>query len=156
MAGRFFRRGKSRLLFAATLASPAAPTSGEVTSATNLTTAIAEIAGLRFSNSPIATPDLASTFTSTIPGEDTSETPSITFYDDDVNNASNAIRVALAKGATGYLIYQPYGNTVGRRQEVWPVTVAGQNDEVSAGNEAARYVVQLAVTGTPTQNATVA
>ena len=156
MAGRFFRRGKSRLVFVATLAAPATPTALEVSGGTNLTTAVAAIDGLRFSNSPIPTPDLASTFTSTIPGEDTTETPSITFYDDDVNNASNAIRVALAKGATGYLIYQPYGNTTGRRQEVWPVTVAGQNDEVSVGNEPARYVVQLAVTGTPTQNSVVA
>lgn len=161
MADRFFRRGLSEIKFSATLTdtdSPFSVTRLEITNAVDLTVDIAEISGLSFSNDPIATPDLASTFTTTIPGEDTADTPVLTFYDRDENDASNLIRAALDKGATGYLLIGPYGLRVanaGRRMEIWKITSTGKNDEWSAGNDPARYAVGFAVTAEPTQDATV-
>lgn len=149
---RYFRRGKSKIFFTPTIVAPAAPTRAEVTSATDLTPQIADIGGLQFTNSPIATPDLATTFTTQIPGEDTADNPTLTFYDDD---AATTIRTALAKGTQGYLILMPYGDVPAKRAEVWKATSTGVNDEWSAGNDPARYAVTFAVTAVPVQNAVV-
>lgn len=155
---RFMRRGKSKIKFTATLTdstSPYAATLAEINAAVALSVDAADISGLSFSNSPIDTPDLETSFTSTIPGEDTVESTSLSFYDRDQNAASNAIRTALVKGSTGYLLVFPYGQVAGRRMEIWPVQSTGDNDEWSFGNDPARYVVGFAVTAAPTKDATV-
>lgn len=135
---RFFRRGVSRVYFNATSA----------IGGTELTNSIAEIAGFQLSNSPIATPDLQSTFTKTIIGEDTTDTSTITFYDDDT---ASAIRTALAKGNAGFIMLVPYGVGTGKRYESWPVRSTGVNDEWTVGNDPARFVVGFAVTDVPSQ-----
>lgn len=147
---RFFRRGVSKVYFLPSMANKAAPSAGEISAGTDLTGAIADIGGFTYTNSPIDTPDLGSTYTTTIPGEDTTDTPSLTFYDD---NASTAIRTALAKGVTGYILRAPYGSGTGKRAETWPVTSTGVNDTWSAGNDAAQFVTQFAVTAVPTMAA---
>lgn len=144
---RYFRRGVSKILFLPSMANKAAPTAGEISAGTDLTGAISDIGGFTYTNSPIDTPDLASTYTTTIPGEDTTDTPQLTFYDD---NASIAIRTALAKGVTGFLLREPLGAGTGKRAETWPVTSTGVNDTWSAGNDAAMFAVQFAVTAVPT------
>ena len=149
---RYFRRGKSAIRFLPAVANKAAPTRAEITAGTDLTGSTAEIAGFTFSNDPIPVPDLGSTFTGTIVGEDTAETPTLTFYDDD---AASTVRTALAKGVTGFIVLFPYGDVPTKRAEVWPVTSTGVNDEWSAGNDPARFSVGFAVTGVPSQNAVV-
>lgn len=144
---RYFRRGVSKVYFLPSVANKAAPTSGEISAGTDLTGSISDIGGFTYSNSPIDTPDLSSTYTTTIPGEDTTDTPELTFYDD---NASTAVRTALAKGVAGFILRAPLGTGTGKRAEVWPVTSTGVNDEWSAGNDPARFAVQFAVTSVPT------
>lgn len=151
--GRYFRRRKgSRVMFLPAIANINAPTRAEITAGVNLTPQIAEIDGFSFSNDPIATPDLGSSFDSTIPGVDTAENPSLTIYDDD---ASVALRTSLAKDASGFVVLMPYGDVPTKRCEVWPVTSTGVNDEWTVGNEAARFTVAFAVTSTPSQNAVI-
>lgn len=148
---RFFRRGVSKVYFLPAVAAPeTGPTTAEVTAGTSLTNDVAEIAGFQLSNSPIATPDLQSTFTKTIVGEDTTDTSTITFYDSDA--ASNPIRTALAKGAAGFIVLMPYGSTAAKRVETWPVRSTGVNDEWTVGNDPARFMVGFAVTDVPSQN----
>lgn len=149
---RYFRRGKSKVKFLPAVANKAAPTRIELDAGTALTPQVADMADFQFSNSPIATPDLDSTFTTSIPGEDTTGTPTLTFYDDD---AATTIRSALAKGTKGYIALLPYGDVAAKRMEVWPVEATGVNDEWSAGNDPARYAAAFAVTGVPEQNAVV-
>lgn len=149
---RFFRRGTSKIFFLPAVATPATgPTSGEITAGTDLTIDVSEIAGFSLTNAPIAVPDLSATFTKSINGEDTTDTSSITFYDQ--NTTSNAIRTALAKGSIGYVVLMPYGNTTGKRCEVWQVTSTGVNDTWTTGNEAARFVASFSVNAVPVQNA---
>lgn len=149
---RFFRRGVSKVYFLPAVATPATgPTSGEVSAGTHLTNSVAELGGFQLSNSPIATPDLESTFTKTIVGEDTTDASTITFYDTDAAGA-NPIRVALAKGAAGFIVLMPYGSTATRRVETWPVRSTGVNDEWTVGNDPARFMVGFAVTEVPSQN----
>lgn len=150
--GRFFRREVSKVYWVTTIADTDAPTLTEINAGVNLTPAMADMSGFEFENSPIDTPDLETSFTSTIPGEDKASGPSIVFYDDD---ASTVIRAALAKGSDGYVVLMPYGKTATKRCEVWPATSTGFNDMWTTGSEAAKSVVKFAVTGTPTQDATV-
>jgi len=149
---RYFRRGKSKIRFAPTLASATAMTRSEITSSTDLTPQIAEVSGFSFSNSPISVPDLNSTFTSTIAGEDTAEDSSLTFYDDD---ASSTLRTLMVKGTKGYILLFPYGDVPTKRAEIWPIESTGAADEWSAGNDPARYTVSFGITGPPALNATI-
>lgn len=143
---RFLRRGKSKVVFVPTVADIDSPTRPEIVAGTPLTPQIAEMSGFTFSNSPISTPDMDSTFTLTIPGEDTTETPSMTFYDDD---AGSTLRTALMKGTRGYVILMPYGDVPTKRLETWQVESTGVADEWSAGNDPARFVVSFGVLAVP-------
>lgn len=145
---RFSRRGKSKIHFVPTIADPSAPTRIEIDAGTHLTPEIAAVAGFSFSNSPIPTPDLDTTFTTTIPGEDTAADSSLTFYDDDTTGGST-IRTAMVKGTTGYIVLMPVGDVASERCEVWPVESTGVADEWTAGNDPARFTVSFGITAVP-------
>jgi hypothetical protein len=147
---KFFRRGVSLIRFLPAVANPAAPTAPEISAGTVLTAAVSAISGFQLSNAPIAVPDLATVFTPQINGEDTVADSTLTLNDDDT---STAIRTALAKGTSGFILLQPYGAGAGKRAEVWPVKVTGYNDEWSVDNTNAKSVVGFAITAVPTQNA---
>jgi len=150
---RFFRRGKSKVYFLPAIANASgSPTRAEITSGTDLSPNIAEIAGFSLANDPIATPDLATPFTKSIPGEDTTDASSLTFYDDDT---ATTVRTALVKGTAGYIVLMPYGDVPTKRCEVWKVQTTGVNDEWSIGNDAARFVVGFSISDTPVQNAVI-
>ena len=149
---KFFRRGKSKIVFLPACASLAAPTRLEITAGTQLSAGVADVSGWSLSNSPIPTPDLATIFTSQIQGEDTVPDCTLTFNDDD---ASTTIRDALEKGTEGFILLLPYGDVATERCEVWPITTTGVNDEWSVGNDPAKFVVGCAITSTPQQNAVV-
>ena len=145
---RFFRRGVSKIRWITAPSNPAAPTLAEVNAGVALDAALADISGFEFANTPIPVPDLASTFTATIPGEDTTQNPTMTFYDDDT---TTTIRTALAKGNAGYVIFAPYGIANTKRAEIWPAKVTGYNDAWTAANEAAKATAGFAITSTPNQ-----
>lgn len=148
----FFRRGLSEIHFVPTVSSLAAPSRAEVTAGTDLTPGVAEINGFNFSNSPIMTPKLSTTFTTQIPGEDTTDTSTLTFYDDD---ADDDMRAALVKGTEGFLVFFPYGDDPGTRAEVWPAISTGVNDQWTMSNEAAKFQASFAITDAPEQDAVV-
>jgi hypothetical protein len=148
--GRFFRRGLSKVRFLPAVSNKDAPSSAEITAGVDLSSGISDIGGFEFSNSPITTPDLSTTFTTQIPGEDTTSTSTLTFYDDDT---ATTIRTALAKGTAGFILLQPYGTTAAKRAEVWPATTTGVNDHWVTGNEAAKFTVAFAITAAPHQAA---
>lgn len=157
---RFFRRGKEKWVFAPAVANPAAPTRAEINAGTVLTApgdtaaaGISAVAGFAISNAPIAVPDAATTFDKSIPGIDSAEASSITFYDDD---ASTTKRTALAKGTAGFIIRMPYGDVAGKRCAVWQVRTTGVNDDANlVAAEGATFGVGFSVEAEPNQNAVV-
>jgi hypothetical protein len=151
--GRYTRKGLSKIYFVPSLASTTSPSIAEITAGTNLGAAVSDISGFTFSNDPISTPDLASTFVPTIPGEDSSDNPSMTFYEDDT---VTTLKTALAKGNDGFIVLMPVGATATKPAEVWPVTSTGTNSNWSVGNDAATFTTQFAVTAAPNQTATLA
>lgn len=150
--GRYFRRGKSKILFSLDCEDLSEPSRGEIDGAVDLSLDIAEITGFELSNDPISTPNLADQFTPQIDGEDTVAASSLTLYDRDESEAN---RTALEKGTSGYVFMLPYGDTPEARMEVWPVKSNGVNDSWGTGNEAARFIVPFSVREVPEQNAEV-
>lgn len=152
---RFMRKGTTKVYFVLAFSDYTAPTAVEFdTGTTELTPDVSEVSGFTFSNSPIQTPDMDDAFVSQIPGEDTTEESGLVFYED---NASTAIRSALAKDTNGYIVFLPQGETVegdvsvGDLVEVWPVTVSSNARRYSAGNEAGMYEVKFATTAPPAE-----
>lgn len=158
---RFFRRGKTRFYFlTATPASLTAPTVAEINAGTNLTTAVAEVAGFTFANQPIETPDFGSAYVSRIPGPDQAEDSALTFYED---RTSNPLRTTLAKGVQGYIAMLPGGGSgaagapaIGDKVDLFHVEVASTPREISAGNDPARWRCELTVLDAPSIDSTLA
>lgn len=153
--GRFSRKGIAKFHFVPTIANLNGPTVAEITAGEDITPDIAEVSGFEFANSPIVTPDLATTFSPQISGEDVAAESSITFYERD---DSTTIMAALAKGADGYVVIFPKSSAIAAaaKVEVWPVTVASNSRQYTAENEAAKFRVVFSVTAVPDQDSTVA
>lgn len=145
---RFFRRGRSKMKWLPAVAGTS-PTRAEITAGVDVTPAIADISGFQLENNPIETPDLSTAFNSQITGPDAAASSGVTCYDDD---ASATLRSAMAKGTAGFMILMPYGDSVGKRIEVYPSTSTGVNDKWTLAAEAAQVVIGFAITATPNQN----
>ncbi len=144
---RFLRRGISKILWAPELNDPKYPSRREITGAFALTDAVSDIEGWALENDPIETPDMGSTFNSSIPGNDKAENSSLTFYED---RFSDAIEQQLPKGAKGYVVFLRKGDLPGSRSvDVFPVQVATRAASYSTGNEAAKFKVDYTITDEP-------
>jgi hypothetical protein len=153
---RFFRRGKTQLVFTQTVANQATPHVGEITGGVNLSGSIHDLAGFSFKNTPIETPVLSASFTAKIPGPDVAEDVTLKYYRD---STSNPLDITLAKDTIGYVIIGDYkvlgtwapGDTV----DVWPVQVGSNAKDYSVGNDPALSTVVFTVINIPSFNVTV-
>jgi hypothetical protein len=160
----FFRRGKSAAIFALTVASPAAPTVAEITAGTDLSKAIAQLAGFETNPNIINQAVMAYDTEIQISGPRQSPGPSMTLIEGDGVSGGDetsyaAALTALAEGTSGYLILSPRKAsplTATTKCEVWPVTVGAVNRDWSLDAQAARYTVNLVMSSQPTKNAVVA
>jgi hypothetical protein len=146
---RFYRKGKTRYI-ACPVVVGSSPTRAEITAGTPLTD-IAAISGFNLTGSTVPTPDLDARFVSSVPGDDTVDNPSITFWDDD---ASTVIRDVLAKNTQLCIVYLPYGDVPTKRCEVWRVTSLGVNDQIDL-SAAGQFMVGFSVNEVPSQNSVI-
>ena len=151
---RFNRKGITRISFVPTIADPdLVPTAAEIAAGTDYTAQINAIDGFSLENTPIETPDMASTFVSKIGGDDSAADSSLTFYED---SALDDIETELAKGTSGFIVIFSKGNTAGNKgMDVYPVTVVSNSKAYTTDNEAAKITVQFTVTARPVFNQTV-
>lgn len=153
MAG-FVRRGVTKYRWATAVANVAAPTRAEVDAAVNLGGNLADLTGLTSTRTTVDRPDMDNKFTKKVAGVD--EVPDIAFTFQDDNDATTAgIRAALAEGTDGYLLVLTYGDVPTKRMEVWPCQTLAVNDQHTAANETAKFMVGFAPTDTPTKDAVV-
>lgn len=146
MTARFIRRGVSKFLFAPDIAGARA-TRAELDGATDLTPYIADLAGWMLENNSVATPDMSSTFESSIPGTDQVSDSSITCYED---AEDDTIETLLPKGTPGFFIILRKGDIpASESMDTFPVRVRSKGSEFSAGNDPARFTVQFAITSPP-------
>jgi hypothetical protein len=149
---RYFRRtdGQTRWYWLTAIANTAAPTAAEINAGIALAGRIADVGGFMYKNKPIETPDLASSFVSTIGGEDTAEASGLTFYDD---TASMALWNAFAINTAGYMVINPYARVGGTKCRVWQVVSLGPNDEYKTDPTAAKFLVDYSVATRPNLDA---
>ncbi|KUL23232.1 hypothetical protein [Streptomyces regalis] len=142
----------TRVLWLSAVADPGhVPTRPELTAGTDLTNAVAAIDGWTLANQGIETPDLGSTFESSIPGSDKADDSSLGFYEDKV---SDDIERLLTKDATGWIVFLRKGDVPGSRSmDVFPVRVGSRSPNYSTDNEAAKFTVNFSITEKPTQDA---
>lgn len=149
---RYFRRtdGQSLWAFVPSIANLAAPSTAEVNAGSNITIRIAGVTGFEYKNNPIKTPDMSSSFVSSIIGEDEATDSALMFYDD---TTSTALWTLMAKGAVGFILVNEYAKTVSSKTRVWPVTSTGPVPQYDMGAEAAQFTVGYAVTARPNLDA---
>jgi hypothetical protein len=126
------------------------PTAAEVTAGTDLSH-FAEINGFTVKGSNVQTPDMATEFTGTIPGETTADDSSITFYEDDTDHD---IEDVLERGVEGFIAIYRKGYATGKIVDVFPVRVSSRYPMVTAANEPAKFQVDMSITDTPAQDLT--
>ncbi|MGW1878433.1 phage tail tube protein [Streptomyces sp. NPDC001975] len=147
---RFMRRGITKILWLTKVASAGlVATRAEISApnATDLTEAISDVDGWSLTNEAIETPDMASTFSSSIPGNDKAENSSITFYEDQL---SDTIETLLPKGAVGYVVFLRKGDIPGSKSmDTFQVQVASRTAQYNAGNEAAKFQAVFSITSPP-------
>lgn len=150
------RRGVTKVLFLKTIAAADnVPIRTEMTgaNATDLSGAVSDIAGWSLANSPIDTPDLGSTLTTSIPGEDKADASTLTFYED---QASEVNETLLSKGAEGFVVILRKGDVpASKSMDVFPVRVAGRAPAYSTGSDPAKFTVTFAIEGQPTLDAAI-
>ncbi|MFD8379110.1 hypothetical protein ACFV2X_11320 [Streptomyces sp. NPDC059679] len=152
---RFLRRGISKIYWLKKINDPMWPTRTEISEPNrfDLTNAVSDIEGWALENDPIETPDMGSTFNSSIPGNDKAENSSLTFYED---RHSDEIEQHLPKGAKGYIVLLRKGDIPGSRSvDVFPVQVATRAATYSTGNEAAKFKVDFTITDEPSLDSVV-
>ena len=152
---RFLRRGISKIYWLKKVNNPERPTRSEISEPNrfDLTKAVSDIEGWALENEPIETPDMGSTFNSSIPGNDKAESSSLTFYED---RFSDDIEQELPKGAKGCVVFLRKGDIPGSRSvDVFPVQVATRAATYSTGNEAAKFQVTFTITEEPSLDAPV-
>lgn len=155
---RFMRKGVVKVFFVPTVANlTTGITLTEIGAGVELGPELAEVNGFAYTNSPISTPDMDNQFVSQITGEDTADQSSMTFYDGDdpdTPDAQNTIKAALPKGTAGFIVFFYAGiagaaPAVDDYYEAFPVTVSSAPRMYDAGNVAAQFRVDMAITAVP-------
>ncbi|WP_127355709.1 phage tail tube protein [Actinacidiphila soli] len=151
---RFMRRGVTKIFFLEAIAAATnIPTRTELSAGTELSGTISDIAGWSLGNSPVDTPDLGSTLTTSIPGEDKADASTLTFYED---LAGDTIETLLPKGAIGFVVILRKGDVpASKSMDVFPVRVASRAPAYSAGSDPAKFTVTFAVSDQPKLDAAV-
>nr|WSZ96828.1 hypothetical protein OH820_15205 [Streptomyces sp. NBC_00857] len=152
---RFLRRGITKIYWLRSIADPERLTRKELNEPNcfDLTHRVSDIEGWALSNEAIETPDMGSTFNGSIPGNDTAEDSSLTFFED---RASDEVERRLSKGAEGWVLLLRKGDVPGSPSaDAFPVTVATRAATYTTDNEAAKFQVTFTVTDEPTLDAVV-
>lgn len=146
---RYSGKGTARFVFCTSVANTSAPTRGEINAGTDLSTQIMDMDGWKVESESIETPDLASTFTGSIPGSTTSDDSSLTMYAD---LGGTDVRTLLPRGTNGFMLVMRAGDTSGRRMDVFPVRVGSTAVNLSVDDDPVTIEVSFNITSPPVEN----
>jgi hypothetical protein len=148
---RFIPEGATQFYFVVTMANYLTPTRGELNAGTNLTPEVASSGNWGIVSGAIDTPDLATTFTSQIPGKITIDGSTLNMYSDD--NQADA-RTLMPRNSVGYIVKFPGGDITGRKMSVFPCKVGSAAEPTAFGNPTVLNFSYY-VTKIPAENITV-
>jgi hypothetical protein len=148
---RYVRFGLTKVVFAPAVANVLAPTRAEINAGTDLSGEVESVSGFQVTSNFIETPDLATAFTGKLAARTTADDSSITMY---ASSTSVDVRSLLPRGTTGFILWFDEGDVAGKKYDIYPITVgsAPKDRDLEA---AARIIINVAITRTPTENATV-
>lgn len=155
---RFNRRGQEQVYFVPTIVAAATPTDDEIAAGTPLHPVLRAISGFNFTGEDLDVSDMGSTWGKTIPGGDTAADSSMTFYEgDDADDTEADVEAALVKGDDGFIVFIPSGAPVAAaKARVWPVRIKSNNPDETAENAGATFTVGFSIPDPPTLNAVIA
>lgn len=148
---RFIPEGTTDYYWVVTMANYLAPTRAELNAGTRLTPEVASSGNWGITSNAIDTPDLATTFTSQIPGKITVDGSTLDMYSDD--NQADA-RTLMPRNAVGFIVKFPGGDITGRKMTIFPVKVGSAAEPTSFGNPTVLNFSYY-VTRIPAENITV-
>lgn len=151
-SNRYFARGVTKVYAVTTIANIASPSRAELNAGTDLSPEVAEISGWQVSGGEIETPDLATVFTSKIPGSTAVDDSSITFYADQVGVD---VRGVLPRGTATNIVIMYGGDVAGAKMDVSKTRVRSVGKPVSMGDDAGMVVVQFSITAEPAEDVTI-
>lgn len=150
---RYTSRGTTKFYWVGTIANYTSPSRAELNAGTDLSPQVADATGWTVSSEQIQTPDLATRFTSAIPGAITAEASSITLY---ASKSGNDARVLMPQDQTGYIVILYGGDVATQKMNVWPVTVSSVAIQTSVQGDAAdTLMITYAPTSVPAQNVSI-
>lgn len=144
---RFIRRGVSKIKFHPGVADIHDVTRAEIDAAFDLSDFLREVSGWGLENNSAATPDLGSSFESSIPGTDSASDSSLGFYED---LDTSEIEELLPKDTEGTILILRKGDKPGSpSMDVFPIRVATKTNDISMGNDAAGFGVKANISSEP-------
>lgn len=149
---RYIPEGVRHFNFLPAIATLTAPTRSEINAGTDLTPQVSAFGNWGIVSAPVLTPDLASTFTPSIPGLVTVDGSTIDMYAD---STSADVRTLLPRNTVGFILVLPESDVPGRKMDVFPVKVASAEKMASIGGNPATISITFTVTALPAENVTV-
>jgi hypothetical protein len=151
---RFTSQGTTKCYFLPTIAAGnLTPTRPEMDAGTNLSPQLNDWSGWTVTSNKISTPDLETTFESSIPGKTSSEDSDITFY---ASLDGADVRTLLPRGTTGFIMFCDGGDVPGNKADVYPIQVMSNGKVRSVnGEDADKITVPFSITAEPAENVTI-
>lgn len=150
---RYINPGVTKVYYCSSIANKNSPTRSELNAGTDLSGEVNAIDGFKVTGEDVETPDLASDFTSKIPGRTSADDSSITFYAD--KGGADA-RALLPRGTNGYIVILDGGDVTGQKMDVYPIRVKSLGKERSAeGTNPATVEIQFSITAKPAEDVTI-
>lgn len=149
---RYIPEGVRHFYFCPAIATLSSPTRTELNAGTDLTPEVSGFGNWGVTGSQVDTPDLASTFTPSIPGLTTVDGPTISMYAD---STSADVRTLLPRNTAGFIVVFPEGDVAGHKMDVFPVKVLSAEKIASLGGNPATIDITFSVTKLPSENVTV-
>jgi hypothetical protein len=148
---RFIPEGATMFYWVVSMANYLSPSRGELNAGTNLTPEVSSSGNWGIVSNAIDTPDLATTFTSQIPGKITMDGSTLNMYSD---VAQADARTLMPRNSVGFVVKFPGGDVTGRKMSVFPVKV-GSAAEPTAFGAPTELNFSYYVTKIPAENITV-
>lgn len=147
MGDRYFRRGTSKFIHLATMpGAPLAPTQALLNAGIDLSPDVADWNGFTAETTVIVTPDLGTTFDTTIPGPRSAGNPTLTIYE---RLAFQTYWDLLVENGSGVIAFLPEGKGATKPAELWPIRVGSRYRNPNSGAEGATFTSALAITAEP-------
>jgi hypothetical protein len=132
------------------IASKAAPIRSELNAGTDITGELNAVDGFKTTSDQVETPDMATRFTSKIPGRISADDSSVTVY---ASVDGVDARALMPVDEDGFMVIMDGGDVPGSLMDVYPARVSSHGKERSTeGKDAALIEIMFSITSEPAEN----